>query len=334
MAWVRYDDNFDTNPKVTAVVFEDPGALSLHVLANTWTNKQKKWKGYVPAHQPATLLCDRELGSRWATALVRWGLWHERSAMCAECAVEYADLPEDAAGYVFHNAKEYRAPARDRATPGTPAELSEKRRAAGRRGGQVSAAKRRQSKQGEANGVSIDSNLSPAGVSPVPVPVPGTTEPPPEVLFDAPPLAPTSATTKKQKAETDRGTRIPEQFGISREMRGWAAEEIPGFDIDREFLRFRDYWRSQTGQKAVRKDWPAVFRNWMRRAYDDRGPSRPGNEVAIQGHRSGPPAGYPDRNGVAVRDTQPRQSAGERKFLRAHEIADELDAELANGGVR
>ncbi|MFI7073603.1 hypothetical protein [Micromonospora sediminicola] len=149
---MRYDDHFDTNPKVTGVVFEEPGALSLHLLANTWAAKQK-WPGYVPPHQPATLLCDRELGARWAAALVRAGLWHERGRECADCLTEYAHLPESAAGFVFHHASEYRPPARDRVVPGTPADLSEKRRAAGRKGGRVSADRRKQdeAKQEQAN---------------------------------------------------------------------------------------------------------------------------------------------------------------------------------------
>ncbi len=158
MAWVRYDDHFDTNPKVTGVVFDEPGALSLHLLANTWTSKQK-WPGYVPSHQPATLLCDRELGARWAAALVRFGLWHERGSECADCAEDYAHLPADAAGFVFHHAKDYRPPARDRLTPGTPADLSEKRREAGRKGGRVSAERRKQdeAKQEQANQASASS---------------------------------------------------------------------------------------------------------------------------------------------------------------------------------
>ncbi|MEV5211371.1 hypothetical protein AB0K35_28245 [Micromonospora sp. NPDC053740] len=158
MAWVRYDDHFDTNPKVTGVVFDEPGALSLHLLANTWTAKQK-WPGYVPTHQPATLLCDRELGTRWAAALVRFGLWHERGNECADCAEDYAHLPADAAGFVFHHAKEYRPPARDRLTPGTPADLSEKRREAGRKGGRASADRRKQgeAKQEQANQASASS---------------------------------------------------------------------------------------------------------------------------------------------------------------------------------
>jgi hypothetical protein len=154
MAWVRYDDSFYGNPKVTQVVVEDPGALALHLLANTWTNAQRKHRGFVPAHQAAALLCDRELAARWAPVLVRSGLWHDWDKMCSACAEEYADLPSDLVGYVFHNAEEYRAPGRDRLVGGTPADLSEKRRAAGRKGGRISAERRKagEAKQEQANG--------------------------------------------------------------------------------------------------------------------------------------------------------------------------------------
>lgn len=155
MAWVRYDDQFHAHPKVTAVIAENPAALALHVLANTWTNGQKRM-GFIPRHQPGVLVCDRSQGAEWAAVLVRYGLWHETGSECDACREEYADLPEDAVGFVIHNAQEYRAPVRDRLTPGTAADLSEKRREAGRRGGLASAAKRNRtkastSKQTEAN---------------------------------------------------------------------------------------------------------------------------------------------------------------------------------------
>lgn len=185
MSWVRYDDQFHMHVKVTAVIAEDAGAIALHVLGNTWSNTQKR-PGFIPAHQPGMLLCDKRKGTKWAALLVKHGLWHRRGEECAQCREEYAGLTEGVDGFVVHNAKEYRAPARDRSTPGTPSDLSEKRRQAGRAGGKVSAAKREQAKRDaqakQANGVSKTSNLPPAGVSPVvkasnealtPDPVPG-----------------------------------------------------------------------------------------------------------------------------------------------------------------
>lgn len=142
MAWVRYDDQFPINGKVTAVIADDAGALALQVLANTWSNTTK-FPGYIPPHQPGMLLADKALAAQWAAVLVRHGMFHERGSECPECKEEYAGLPEDkTAGWVIHNAKDYRPPARDRTSPGTPADLSEKRREAGRKGGRASAARR------------------------------------------------------------------------------------------------------------------------------------------------------------------------------------------------
>lgn len=165
MAWVRYDDNFDSNAKVTAVIAEDPGAIGLHALANTWTNRSAT-PGFVPAHQPGVLLCDRSLGLKWASQLVRAGLWHERGQECDRCREYYADLPASLVGYVFHDAKDYRPPDRERQTPGTPAEISKKRQEAGRRGGRATAARRESAQQtgpanqaNAANGLANQANL-------------------------------------------------------------------------------------------------------------------------------------------------------------------------------
>lgn len=172
MAWVRYDDQFYNNRKVTAVIaerVENVAALGLHALANTWSSGQR-WPGFVPRHQPNILVCDRERGTEWADVLVQHRLWHDVSDMCDACQEEYAHLPEGLDGFVFHNAREYRPADRERTTPGTPADLSEKRREAGRRGGRASAAKRNQtngstSKQNEANGQQGPANQANSGHS-------------------------------------------------------------------------------------------------------------------------------------------------------------------------
>lgn len=211
MAWVRYDDGFYSHPKVTAVIAEDPAALSLHVLGNTWTNAQKR-PGFVPAHQPGILIADKTLGNEWAAMLTKHGLWHEVQDMCDECRAEFEDLA-GGTGYVIHDAAKYRAPERDRTTPGTPAELSEKRRAAGRKGGNASAKKRASGPDPDSNssnvlfaGVSKVSKLPLGGVSPEPVPEPvvasneATDQPPPEAAADKPqPLS----VTQRSKAITD-----------------------------------------------------------------------------------------------------------------------------------
>lgn len=308
MAWVRYDDQFPTNPKVTAAIVEDPGSLGLHVLANTWSNAQKR-PGYVPAHQPAALLADRGLAQKWASVLVHARLWEETSNLCAECREEYADLPTDAVGYVFHNAKEYRPPARDRTTPGTSAELSEKRRAAGRAGGRAAARRRASAanlltpanaanqanadlleansvaKVGEpvanavANGTAHASNHSSgggfAGVSNGSnLLLAGVTPEPVPVPVVASSEATTSLRASHTKPALKRGTRISDDFQVTEAMVLWAREHAPNVDGRRETEKFINYWSSKAGKDATKLDWVKTWRNWMFTAADRAGTTR------------------------------------------------------------
>jgi len=118
VSWVRYDDGFSSHPKVCQVIAEEPGALALHVLGNTWSSTTKR-PGFIPAHQPGVLVADKRKGARWAVLLERAGLWDKVEG-----------------GWEFHDHADYRESAA-RSTPGTPADLSEKRRAAGRQGGRA-----------------------------------------------------------------------------------------------------------------------------------------------------------------------------------------------------
>lgn len=67
----------------------------------------------------------------------------------------------------------------------------------------------------------------------------------------------------------DRATRLPDDFHPSPEMRAWFAVEklhevIPNPRAEHE--TFCDYWRAKGGADARKLDWPATWRNWMRRA--------------------------------------------------------------------
>jgi len=63
-----------------------------------------------------------------------------------------------------------------------------------------------------------------------------------------------------------RATRIPIPFDVTEDMVEWATREIPRFDWDPETKKFVDYWRAKSGRDATKTDWPATWRNWMRRA--------------------------------------------------------------------
>lgn len=81
---------------------------------------------------------------------------------------------------------------------------------------------------------------------------------------------PTQPDPVKGVGAAKRGTRIPEPFLVTAEMRQWAAAEVPGIDVDGCTRRFVDYWRAESGAKATKKDWVATWRNWLRRDFEQR----------------------------------------------------------------
>lgn len=68
-----------------------------------------------------------------------------------------------------------------------------------------------------------------------------------------------------------RGSRLSEDWYPSEQDTAFAAGEGLSFDaVEREIERFRDYWIAQPGQKGVKLDWSATWRNWIRRATEQR----------------------------------------------------------------
>jgi hypothetical protein len=61
-------------------------------------------------------------------------------------------------------------------------------------------------------------------------------------------------------------------------MRDWAKEHVPHLAGQGETEKFIDYWRAQPGQRGVKLDWPATWRNWMRRAAE----RHPGSALAVR----------------------------------------------------
>lgn len=77
-----------------------------------------------------------------------------------------------------------------------------------------------------------------------------------------------------RKRGTTKGERIPEPFVVTGEMRAAITAECEGLDVDWQTRRFVDYWRAQPGQRGVKSDWVATWRNWMRRAHEEAGKRR------------------------------------------------------------
>jgi hypothetical protein len=75
---------------------------------------------------------------------------------------------------------------------------------------------------------------------------------------------------KKTSSSIARGARLAPDW--SPDPEGIAFAEQQGLRNGRaqaELERFRDYWTAQPGQKGVKADWPATWRNWCRKAAEN-----------------------------------------------------------------
>lgn len=81
----------------------------------------------------------------------------------------------------------------------------------------------------------------------------------------------------KQEAKASlqkRGSRLSQDFVLPTDWRDWAASEgMPISQADAEGLKFRDYWVAKSGREAVKMDWLATWRNWVRMALSRSPPS-------------------------------------------------------------
>jgi len=66
------------------------------------------------------------------------------------------------------------------------------------------------------------------------------------------------------------GCRLPDNWELSDELGEWAESlGLRREQILIECDKFRDYWWSLAGAKATKKDWDAVWRNWIRRKMEN-----------------------------------------------------------------
>lgn len=90
---------------------------------------------------------------------------------------------------------------------------------------------------------------------------------PPQREGDGP--SSSSSLKEKERCETaptarPRGTRLPTGWAPSDDLLHWTRTEKPGIDPLQTLEKFRDHWAAQPGQKGVKTDWDATWRNWVR----------------------------------------------------------------------
>jgi hypothetical protein len=83
------------------------------------------------------------------------------------------------------------------------------------------------------------------------------------------PSTPKETDSLRESGPRKRGTRLPADFTVTAEMVSWARSEAPDVDGRRATAAFIDHFQSAPGQKGVKRDWVATWRNWMRRDQTD-----------------------------------------------------------------
>ena len=73
---------------------------------------------------------------------------------------------------------------------------------------------------------------------------------------------------KRERRSQARGTRLEPEWFPSEHL----EEKL-------ELEKFRDYWIAQPGQKGVKTNWDATWRNWIRRAAERGPPKQSGNRI-------------------------------------------------------
>jgi len=68
----------------------------------------------------------------------------------------------------------------------------------------------------------------------------------------------------QKKVNNKRGSRLAQDWFLSKSMGDWATKERPDLDVRQVAEQFKDYWVAQAGQKGVKLDWDATWRNWIR----------------------------------------------------------------------
>lgn len=70
---------------------------------------------------------------------------------------------------------------------------------------------------------------------------------------------------RNTKREGARAQRLSEDWELPDQWAAWAREERPDLNPKSVAESFKDYWISLAGSRASKRDWFAVWRNWIRK---------------------------------------------------------------------
>ena len=115
---------------------------------------------------------------------------------------------------------------------------------------------------------------------------------------------------KASRAKPKRGTRLPPDWQPSDDDRAHALSlGIPEPSYRKQVESFRDYWTAKAGASAVKLDWPATLRNWMRRHAEEKGfapLAASGQPPAAPSGTFWPGPGYPTHEEILAKHSKPK----------------------------
>lgn len=143
-----------------------------------------------------------------------------------------------------------------------------------------------------------------------------------------------------KKQASNRGTRLPEGWTLPPHWQDFAeAEGHP--DPQREAAKFANYWRSLPGQRGVKLDWYATWKNWVMRSMDDKHGRRGGGMNSDQRGAAGFMGAMQRKAGMTGDDRlaagfagamRRKETAAEEAERRRAAIAREVDYRLGKEG--
>lgn len=102
-------------------------------------------------------------------------------------------------------------------------------------------------------------------------------------------LPPQENSEPKKVLRSSRGTRIPADWTLTNADACFALPLIGEIRMAEEAAKFRDYWQARAGPGALKVDWGATWRGWIRNA---------GTKGNGNGRPNGTGVGRPNANGI------------------------------------
>lgn len=95
--------------------------------------------------------------------------------------------------------------------------------------------------------------------------------PPPQQVHPTPaagaPRTVIEPSIEPPKKKQQRGTRLPNDWVIPDDWKAWALQERQDWDdshVSHVAETFKDFWIAKSGANAIKLDWQATWRNWVR----------------------------------------------------------------------